>query len=189
MKTVDEMIDATIGKEGRYSDHPSDRGGATCWGITEATARANGYSGPMQSLPRSTAIAIYRAEYYEKPGFARVAVISPAIATELFDTGVNMGPAVPALWLQQWLNALNRQGRDYPDIAEDAGKPGGGIGPVTVGALGRLFAARGKAAAERVLLAGLNGSQAARYLELARGRVANEDFVFGWLANRVGLAA
>lgn len=187
--SVDSIIDATIGKEGTYSDHPSDTGGPTRWGITQATARANGYIGDMRTLPRETAAAIYRAVYFDKPGFAKVAVLSPAIAAELFDTGVNMGPTVPALWLQQWLNALNRQGRDYADIPEDAGKPGGGIGPVTVGALGRLFAVRGKTAAERVLLLGLNASQGARYLDLARGRVANEDFVFGWLANRVGLDA
>lgn len=189
MKSVDEIIDETIGKEGAYSDHPSDRGGKTMWGINEAVARTNGYFGDMRQLPRSTAVAIYRAVYFDKPGFARVAAISPAIAAELFDTGVNMGPSVPALWLQQWLNALNRQGRDYADIPEDATKPGGGIGPVTVGALGRLFAARGKAAAERVLLAGLNASQGARYLDLARARQANEDFLFGWLANRVEMPA
>ncbi len=180
--TVDEMIEATIGKEGRYSNHPSDTGGETMWGITAEVARANGYTGPMRDLPRERAKQIYRAQYFEKPGFAAVATLSPKIAEELFDTGVNMGPYWPSLWLQQWLNGLNRQGRDYADIAED-----GVIGKGTVGALGRLFAVRGKAAAENVMLKGLNCSQGARYLDLARKRGANEDFLYGWVANRVGM--
>jgi lysozyme family protein len=181
--TIDSTIDATIGKEGGYVNHKDDKGGETIWGITVAVARANGYTGAMRDMPRSTAVAIYKSQYFEKPGFAGVAVVSSAIAEELFDTGVNMGPHYPSLWLQQWLNALNRGGKDYADIAED-----GIIGKGTVGALGRLIAVRGRADAESVLLKGLNCSQGARYLELARGRVQNESFVFGWMANRVGLS-
>lgn len=182
--TVDQMIEATIGKEGRYSNHPSDTGGETMWGITATVARQNGYTGPMRDLPRARAVAIYRAQYFDKPGFGLVATLSPAIAEELFDTGVNMGPYWPSLWLQQWLNGLNRQGKDYGDIFED-----GVIGKGTIGALGRLIAVRGRAEAEAVVLKGLNCSQGARYLDLARRRTANEDFLYGWMANRVGIAA
>jgi len=180
--TIEAIIDATIGKEGGYSNHPDDTGGETMWGITIAVARANGYHGPMKAMPRDVAKRIYRDQYFVKPGFAHVATISEAIAEELFDTGVNMGQGIPSMWLQQWLNALNRGGKDYADIAED-----GVIGPGTVGALGRLIAARGRKDAEKVMLRGLNCSQGARYLDLSRKRVANESFVFGWLANRVGL--
>lgn len=181
--SIDAIIDATVAKEGGYVNHKDDTGGETMFGITSATARANGYTGAVRDMPRSTAIGIYRHQYFEKPGFAAVAVVSPAIAEELFDTGVNMGPDYPRRWLQQWLNALNRGGKDYADIAED-----GVIGPGTVGALGRLIAVRGRAAAESALLKGLNCSQGARYLDLARNRTANESFLFGWMANRVGLA-
>lgn len=38
--TADVLIDAVIDREGRYVNHPADRGGPTCWGITEAVARA-----------------------------------------------------------------------------------------------------------------------------------------------------
>lgn len=37
MKTVDEMIDAIIRREGGYVNHPADRGGPTRYGITMAT--------------------------------------------------------------------------------------------------------------------------------------------------------
>jgi lysozyme family protein len=179
--TIDKMIDATIGKEGGYSNHPADRGGPTRWGITERVARANGYSGDMRTLPRDTAVLIYKTEYAIKPGFAAVAAVHTAVGEELFDTGVNMGPDVPARWFQEWLNALNRNGRDYPDIKED-----GDIGPATLRAFQSLLRVRGADGA-KVMLRGLNASQGERYKQLARSRTANEAFVFGWLANRVGL--
>jgi len=179
--TIDQMIDETIGHEGGYSNHPSDRGGETMWGITEAVARKYGYAGAMRDLPRSTAVAIYRKEYAIKPGFVAVAEIMPAVGAELFDSGVNLGPAWPSTWLQRCLNAFNRQGKLYPDIAVD-----GRIGPGTLGALKAYRAARG-AEAERVLLTALNCLQGDRYIDLSEKRGANEDFTFGWIARRVVL--
>ncbi|WP_336974144.1 glycoside hydrolase family 108 protein [Sphingobium aromaticiconvertens] len=173
--TIEAMIEATIGKEGGYVDHPADRGGPTRWGITEAVARANGYKGDMRDLPRATAVAIYRQEYAIKPGFAAVAEIFPRIGEELFDTGVNMGPARPAIWLQEWLNALNQGGKLWPDLKED-----GAIGPATLAALRSYKALRG-AEGEARLLAGLNGDQAVRYKQIARANPSQEAFVYGWL--------
>ena len=177
--SIESMIEATIGKEGGYSNHPSDRGGPTRWGITERVARRHGYKGDMRDLPRDRAVAIYRQEYVIVPGFAAVAEINTAIAEELFDTGVNMGPGVPARWLQEWLNAMNVRGTLYPDIAED-----GDIGPGTLAALRAYLKTRGPEAAT-VMVRALNCSQGDRYKALARGRAANEDFVFGWLRTRV----
>ncbi|HMP47003.1 MAG TPA: glycosyl hydrolase 108 family protein, partial [Sphingopyxis sp.] len=88
---ADALIDAVIDREDGYVNHPADRGGPTCWGITEAVARAEGYAGPMRNLPRAEAAAIYRRLYWLRPGFDQVAKRAAAIAAELFDTGVNMG--------------------------------------------------------------------------------------------------
>lgn len=176
---IAKMIEATIGKEGRYSNHASDTGGETMWGITIAVARANGYTGPMRDLPRARAVQIYYQQYAVKPGFAAVAEISEAIGEELFDTGVNMGPAVPAKWLQQWLNVMNQRGKLYADITAD-----GKIGPATLNALRAYLRARG-AEAEKVMIRALNCSQGERYRSLGENRPANEDFVFGWLRTRV----
>lgn len=176
--SIESIIDATIGKEGGYSNHSSDRGGPTRWGITQAVARANGYHGDMKALPRETAFSIYRHEYFEKPGFVGVAALSPAIAEELFDTGVNMGPAVPSIMLQRLLNALNRGGKDYPDLLAD-----GRIGPATIAALRAYLKARGKEG-EGVLLKALNCLQGERYVDLAEKRPANEAFLYGWIRTR-----
>ena len=91
---VDRLIDALIDREGGYVDHPADKGGPTCFGITEAVARAQGYGGPMRQLPRDEAGAIYKRLYWFRPGFDHIAGRSVTLASELFDTGVNMGPAV-----------------------------------------------------------------------------------------------
>lgn len=180
--SIETMIEATIGKEGGYSNHPADRGGPTRWGMTEAVARANGYKGDMREFPRPTAVAIYRQVYAIRPGFAAVAEISPAVGEELFDTGVNMGPAVPALWFQKALNGLNDGGKLYADIKED-----GAIGPGTLAAFRAYRKARGSEA-DSVMLKALNCLQGARYVDLARGRSANEAFLFGWLRTRVALS-
>lgn len=179
--SIDSMIEATIGKEGGYSNNPADTGGATKFGITERVARANGYQGSMKDLPRPLAVSIYKAQYAIKPGFAAVAAINDKVGEELFDSGVNIGPARPALWFQMALNALNNGGKLYGDIAED-----GDIGPGTLATFKAYMKARG-ADAESVMLKVLNGLQLAFYIEISRSRAANETFTFGWVRNRVGL--
>ena len=117
--TLDKLIDALIDREGGYVDHPADRGGATCFGITEAVARAHGYRGAMRDLPRREAVAIYRRLYWLRPRFDQVAARAPRLAAELFDTGANMGPAVAATFLQRALTALNRSAKDYGNYILD----------------------------------------------------------------------
>jgi lysozyme family protein len=177
--SIKTIIDALIEREGGYVDNPNDKGGKTCWGITEAVARRNGYAGDMRDLPRQFAAALYERRYVVEPGFAKVVVLAPRVAEELVDTGVNMGPSLPAHWLQRILNALNRQKRDYPDINVD-----GQIGPGTIAALKALLAQRG-GDGEVVMLRMLNALQAVRYLELTEARETQEDFLFGWINNRV----
>ena len=178
---VDRLIDDLLEREGGYVNHPADKGGATCFGITEAVARAHGYRGAMRELPREEAAAIYRRLYWLRPGFDAVQGRSVRVAAELFDTGVNMGPAVAATFLQRALTALNRNAGDYPDLVPD-----GRIGPATLAALDTFLAIRGKAGGETVLLRALEALQGERYLRLAERRPANEAFLYGWLANGVG---
>lgn len=178
MMTKDEIINGLLEREAGYVNHPSDKGGPTNWGITAKTALAHGYS-DVRSLTKGQARAIYEADYWYGPRFDQVAELSPKIAGELCDTGANMGPSVASKFFQRWLSALNLQGRIYPDL-----DPDGRIGPRTITALKSLLNYRGKDG-ETVVLRGLNSSQGARYLELAEARVANEDFIFGWMLNRV----
>jgi lysozyme family protein len=178
---VDALIDELIEREGGYVHHPADRGGPTRFGITEAVARAHGYGGAMSALPRDEAAAIYRRLYWLRPRFDHVAERAPRVAAELFDTGANMGPAVAATFLQRALTALNRGGKDYPDLIPD-----GRVGPATLAALDAFLDARGERSGETVMLRALEALQGERYLRLAEKRPANEAFLYGWLANRIG---
>ena len=178
---VEELIDELIEREGGYVNHPADKGGPTCFGITEAVARAHGYAGAMAAFPREEAVAVYRRLYWQRPHFDQVAERCPRVGAELFDTGANMGPAVAATFLQRSLTALNRGGTDYSDLVPD-----GRIGSATIAALDAFLAARGHQRGETVLLRALEALQGERYLRLAEKRPANEAFLYGWLANRIG---
>jgi lysozyme family protein len=175
-----ELIDELIAREGGYAANPADRGGATRFGITQAAARAHGYAGAMATLPRATAAAIYRAEYWAKPRLDALAAIAPRAAAELFDTGVNMGTAAAAGLLRRALNALNRGAKDYPDLPV-----AGPIDDALLGAVKAYARVRGPAG-ETVLVKALDALQGARYVQLAETRPANEAFLYGWLANRLG---
>lgn len=177
---ISALIDEAIAREGGYGHHPADRGGPTNFGITQTVARANGYAGDMRKLPRALAETIYRRLYWERPGYAFVAEVAPDIAADLFDSAVNMGPGTATGFLQRALNALNRNQKDYPDLKVDRT-----IGAKTLAALSAFMALRGKAG-EKVLLKAVEALQGERYLALAESRPANEAFLYGWLANRIG---
>jgi lysozyme family protein len=177
---IEALIEEVIEREGGYVNHPADRGGPTNWGITESVARRQGYMGEMHTLPRNDAAAIYRRLYWHKPRFDAVSERASALAAELFDTGINMGTGTATAFLQRALNALNREAKDYPDLAVDRR-----IGPATLAALDAFLKKRGKAA-ESVLLKAVEALQGAHYLNIAEARPSQEAFVYGWLANRIG---
>jgi len=170
----DDLIAGVLAIEGGYTNDPADAGGETNFGITAAVARAFGYTGPMQTMPRATAIAIYRARYWTQPRFDQIASIDAQIAAALFDIGVNMGTATGVQFLQRALNVLNNQGTAFPDIAVD-----GVIGALTIAALKALAAMRGVAGLA-VLRSMVDAQRSVRYIELAEQSATNERFEFGW---------
>ncbi len=175
----DPIIDRILAVEKGYVDHPSDRGGPTNYGITVAVARANGYQGSMRDLPIGLARSIYDRRYIVEPKFDKVADINADIASELIDTGVNMGPSRAAEFLQRWLNGFNSGGSRYADLFVD-----GRLGTLSLDALRAFLRWRGIEGI-KVMLKALNGVQATRYLELAEGDKSQRDFLFGWIRERV----
>lgn len=177
--TIDQIIEGVLLREGGFVDNPDDPGGATCWGITQRTARRNGYTGPMQDLPRELARNIYREQYYIKPGFDRVFDISPKVAEELTDTGVNVSPRKAVRILQDVLNSFNRRGADYPDVVVD-----GWMGAKTLQALQVYLDRRGNQDGLVVLLRTLNAAQIEYYRKLGRKDDRFETFMYGWIRER-----
>lgn len=82
--------------EGGYT---VDNGGPTMYGVTQAVARASGYSGDMRSLPLDTAMAIARDKYWKPFGCD---LFTAPIAFQVFDTAYNGGH--PIAWLQKIAN-------------------------------------------------------------------------------------
>jgi len=87
--------------EGGYSDHASDPGGRTRFGITEAVARREGYRGDMRELPLSDARRIYKSLYWS---VMRCDDLPASCRFEAFDAAVNSGAGQSAEWLQRACN-------------------------------------------------------------------------------------
>ncbi len=177
--TIDEIIDGILRREGGFVDNPDDPGGATRWGITERTARRHGYQGAMEELPRELARDIYLKDFYTTPGFDRVFEISPRVAEELTDTGVNISPRQATKLLQDVLNSYNRRATDYPDLEVD-----GVLGSATLEALSAYLDKRRHQDGLLVLIRSLNAAQIEYYRELGKTNERYESFLYGWVRAR-----
>lgn len=176
--SVYALIDRVIATEGDYVDNPADRGGPTRFGITQAAARARGYTGDMRVLPREVAVGCYLEHYWQAPNIAALAAAgAPATAAELFDTGVNMGPAAAIMLLQRSLNLFEgaRLKRDGVMLR----------GGATLTVVGQYLAHRGRDEGDLVLTALCNGLQAGRYAEIVEADPSQRIFFYGWIRNRV----
>lgn len=169
------LIAAVFAVEGGYVDHPNDPGGATNYGITERVARADGYTGDMRDLPKDRAYEIYRKRYIAEPGFEPLVEIDPAVAEEVIDTAVNMGPARPSRFFQR---SVNR-------VCNTTLVPDGRIGPLTVKAWRDCRAHLGRPACVR-MLDDLDRQQEAEYDRLVRVNPKLRVFRRGWQNHRIG---
>ncbi|MFA3545298.1 glycoside hydrolase family 108 protein [Acinetobacter baumannii] len=177
---IEQYLEELIKREGGYVNNPADRGGATKFGITQAVARENGWNGNMKDLPLEFAKSIYKKQYWLEPRFDQVNALSPSVAEELLDTGVNCGPNFAKPLLQRALNLLNNQGKaGWPDLKVD-----GVYGSATLGALKTYLSKRGKDG-EKVLVRVLNIMQGQRYIEICERNPKQEQFFYGWISNRV----
>ena len=170
------IIGAAIALEGGYVNHRSDPGGETNMGVTVSVARANGYAGPMRTLPREVAESIYYRRYLVAPGLEPLIALDAAVTEEMFDTTVNMGPARPSRWFQHGLNDLcaARVGVD------------GKIGGQTIAAFASCQKKLGAATLCISMLDSLDARQRAEYARLVRVNRNLGVFHKGWVAHRIG---
>lgn len=110
-----KIIAFVFRQEGGYTDHPSDPGGATNWGITIKDAQMYWKPGAtkadVKAMPKSVAEDIYYKKYWLK-------VRGPDIASGLdactMDSGVNSGTARSDKWLAK---AIGSTLKPYPELA------------------------------------------------------------------------
>ena len=171
------ILASVFALEQGYVNNPNDPGGETNHGVTVAVARQHGYQGPMISLPKEMAADIYYKDYIDKPGYLPLIQLSPALGEEVVDSGVNAGPGRSSLWFQKSLNALNRGGRDYPNIGED-----GRLGPASIAAYRSLVRVRGRVDACKMMIKLMDAYQIQHYLSLKNMTM----FTPGWINHRIG---
>jgi len=110
--------------EGGYSDNPADPGGPTNYGITLATLRAyegdpNLTADAVKKLSPEKAKEIYRTAYWNR---MQCGELPPGLDLEVFDFGVNSGPAESVKTLQRIVG-----------VTQD-----GSIGPITLAPVGQF---------------------------------------------------
>ena len=109
IRSVDQMIDEILRREGGFVDHPNDRGGPTHHGITQATlARYRGKPvtvDDVRNLTEAEARHIYRNDYFTSIQLHRIR--DPYVACLAFDCSVNHGPQRAVRWLQQIVGVVD----------------------------------------------------------------------------------
>jgi lysozyme family protein len=160
-----EIIKRIIEREGGFSDHPNDTGGATRYGVTEKTARRHGYEGDMADLPYEFAVKVYSNEKWDVVNASKLPV---NVREQVVDFCVLAGPFQAGRALQRAINVFGAQ------IKED-------------GIVGSKTAAAAKEADPDALPVALRSFIAQYFIALARTRPANRAFIDGWLSNRVEL--
>ena len=111
-----EALDYLLEEEGGWSNHPSDRGGATFNGVTQATYddwRVRVKKVSKQSVRKATAEEIkelYDVMYWRA---ARCDRLPWPISYLVFDASVNSGPSRGVRWMQAGLG-LEQDGQVGP---------------------------------------------------------------------------
>lgn len=164
---------------GTLTNDPADSGGETIFGVTEATARAAGYTGAMADMAPAEAEAIYRADFWVAPQFDQIDLLMPTLAAFLLESGINLGPHVPGTFLQRALNVLNNRGSLYASVAVD-----GTCGPLTRAALKSYLAARSQDNAVGLMMGVMRSLTAVHYIQIAESNPSQAVFEYGWLRNR-----
>ena len=103
-RSVDELLDEVIAREGGFVHHPADRGGPTKFGITQRTLSAwlgrPATVDEVWRLDEETAREIYVSRYLAGP---RIDTLPPEIVGQAFDMAVNHGPRRAMRILQEVL--------------------------------------------------------------------------------------
>jgi lysozyme family protein len=160
--TPSDIIDGILQREGGYVDHAADKGGATKYGVTQATL-AEWLGRPVTTddvkrLTEQEAREIYREEYITRPGF--LGIESEAVRTLAVDCAVNHG-------VKRAVQLLQEAAHVFTD---------GVFGPNTRDAVNRMTAA--------VLYRRLCAARVRLYGQIITKNPSQSAFAAGW-ANRV----
>ena len=151
-----------IGIEGGYVNNNLDKGGETKFGISKRSYPHL----DIKNLTLQDAEEIYYNDYWFELKLDYISDYN--ISLELFDTSVNMGRYKASIILQEALNLLNRNERNFNDLYVD-----GKIGQKTILAYNLVD--------KKILLKVLNGLQFMNYVRICEKDKTQEVFFNGWM--------
>ncbi len=166
-----QAIHVVIKHEGGFSNHPSDKGGPTNYGISLRFLKQKGIREDsdfnndgivdledVHLVDLDLAVEIYKKHFWDKYHYKDIK--SQKVANKVFDLSVNMGPRRAHILLQWALRSCGQI------LIID-----GIVGPITLDALHHCD--------EEILLASYRSEAAGFYRRIARGD--NKKFLTGWL--------
>lgn len=177
-----EAIAEVLDVEGGYVNDPDDPGGETIGGIARKyNPRWPGWSiideiKARGEVPQTSDVERELYEYYRIMYWDPVRcsdLQDDAVALVVFDTSVHMGTHRAAMYLQEALNLLNRDGRSWSEILED-----GRIGSVTLSTLQRCL--RERRGSEDLVLV-IHTLRGMHYINRVRQKSSQEKYLRGWL--------
>ena len=186
MANFTEAYQQTSAHEGGYVNDSVDRGGETYRGISrvhhpgwngwdriDALKAEAGFPGLLADASnlQASVKSFYKQKYWDK--FLGDDISSQQIAMELYDTGVNMGVRRSVRFLQNGLNLLNRNQKNYQDLIVD-----GWLGQQSLDVLVKYLRLDGNSNA---LLKLMNIQQGARYVGIMEHDSTQEKYARGWL--------
>ena len=185
MAKFEEAFNITLKHEGGYGHDPVDVGGETYRGIARnyhSQWSGWGIIDQLRSHPDFPIILNSRqdlnelVENFYKINYWNVfwgdKIPDQLVANEMFDTGVNMGVKRAVNFLQRSLNLLNRNQKNYADIAED-----GLFGPNTLNTL-KIYLSKDE---PFFLTKIMNILQGMHYINYMTKSPSQERFARGWL--------
>lgn len=165
--SIDQIINDLIKREGGFVNHPSDRGGPTKFGVTQATLSdwtgKKATAADVQALDKKTAFEIYYRDYYQRPNIDE---LPHDIQEVMLDMAANMGPRKAAEILQI---TLSQQGFRVGDID-------GYIGQRTIQAAEACHDQIG-----RELINQITYNRRDAYNEIVKNDSSQQVFLAGWL--------
>jgi lysozyme family protein len=106
-EAFDRVFQGIMRDEGNYITEGKTEEEFSKYGITLYTARLFGYKGTLSTFTVGMAKDIYKKGYWDSNRVSDIYKISPTIAIEMFEIGINLSPIKAAIWTQRLCNSLN----------------------------------------------------------------------------------
>jgi len=162
MAVFDLAIGKTLAHEGgaTFTDDPTDRGGATKYGISQLAYPDL----DIRNLTEQQARDIYKRDYWDRVRADEIT--SQAVAENIFDTGVNMGV---------------RTGSRLAQVAAEIEPADGIIGSQSLKVINKCN--------EELFISNYTIAKIARYAYICNRNKSQKRFLLGWINRALGAVA